>query len=219
MLRRICCLGIMLITMSTPLAAQSQPEPRLWGIDITPQFGYRTSMTVTAEPEPGTQSGVTPKVVFESNPSYGVGFGVRFADVNVVEFRWSRQDTEVRITGVPTALPKQHVNLDQYHFEFTREYIVREWPVWARPFIMGSLGATHVSSTASTVSFTRFSFGIGGGVKAFPTQHLGLKLQAQWVPMWISPEVQAYCAGGCVIHINGQLASQFEFSVGPVLRF
>jgi len=204
------------VAMSCPLAAQTQPEPRPWGIDITPQFGYRTSMTVTAEPE---VEGATAKVVFDANPAYGVGFGVRFYDTNVVEFRWSRQDTQVRITGVASPPSRQHVNLDQYHIEFTHEYVPREWPKWARPYIMGSLGATHISSTATSVSFTRFSFGLGGGIKAFPSPHLGLKVQAQWLPMWINPEVKAFCSVGCVVHINGQLASQFEFGLGPVVRF
>src|SRR5688572_22387777 len=141
MLQRLLIVGVMLVVMSHPLEAQNKPEPRAWGIDITPQFGYRTSMDFTADPE---IEGVTARVVFDANPSYGVGFGVRFYDVNLVEFRWTRQDTQVRITGVSSPPPRQHVDLDQYHVEFTHEYVPRDWPTWARPYIMGSVGATHV---------------------------------------------------------------------------
>jgi opacity protein-like surface antigen len=211
---KFSALGVMFIVMSSPLAAQNQPRP--WGIDITPHFGYRTSMSVTADDD---IEAVTAKVKFDSNASYGVGFGVRFADVNLVEFRWTRQDTEVRITGLAAPPAKQHVNLDQYHVEFTYEYVPRQWPQWARPYIMGGLGATHFSSTATSVSFTRFSFGIGGGIKAFPSPHFGFKIQGQWVPVWITPEVEAFCSVGCAIHIHGQLASQGEFTIGPVFRF
>jgi hypothetical protein len=213
--RRILVLVVTLSTMTASLAAQNQPQSRPWSIDITPHVGYRTSMTFDTEPP---VDGVTARIVLDANPSYGVAFGVRFADENVAEFRWTREDTEMRVTG-PAVLPRQRVLVDQFHFEFTHEYVVREWPVWARPFIMGGLGWTRISSTEATNTFTRFSFGLGGGIKAFPSQHLGFKLQAQWLPLWVSPEVQAFCRVGCVIHLTGQLVSQGEFAIGPVIRF
>src|SRR5262249_6402267 len=114
---------------------------------------------------------------------------------------------------------REHVSLDQFHLDASHEYVLDEWPLWARPFVTGSVGLTHISSTAGTASFTRFSFGIGGGIKAFPLRQLGFKLQAQWLPMWVKPEVQAICGVGCVIHIGGRLVSQGEVTVGPVFRF
>ena len=213
---RILILSVALATMPSSLAAQANPvPPRPWNIDITPQVGYRTSMTFDTEPP---VEGVTARIVLDSNPSFGVAFGVRFADENAVEFRWAREDTEMRITGA-AVLPRQRVLVDQFHFDFTHEYVVRQWPAWARPFIMGGVGWTRISSTEATNAFTRFSFGLGGGIKAFPSPHLGFKLQAQWLPLWVSPEVQAFCRVGCVVHLTGQLVSQGEIAIGPVIRF
>jgi hypothetical protein len=173
-------------------------------------------MSFTAVPE--VEGGASAEVRLDSNPSFGVAAGVRFNDDSLVEFRWTRQDTQLRITGAVN-VPRQRVLLDQYHFDFTYEYAIRDWPAWVRPYVMGGLGATRLTSTVNTVGFTRFSFGLGGGIKAFPSHHFGIKAHGQWLPLWITPEVRAFCSVGCVVHIDGQLASQFEFSVGPIVRF
>lgn len=201
--------------LARPAAAQNQPQPKLWSIDITPQFGYRTSMSLDAVSE---TDGAKARVRLDANPSYGFSFGVRYDDANVVEFRWARQDTQLAITGA-VVVPKQRVVLDQYHFDFTHEFLVQGWPTSVRPFIIGSIGATRIASTANTHSFTRFSFGLGGGIKAFPTRHVGIRVQAEWLPLWVSPEVRAFCSVGCIVQINGQLVSQGEFTIGPVFRF
>jgi len=172
-------------------------------------MGFNTDIGV--EGAPG-------RVSFESTPSFGVGAGVRYNDEDVVEFRWARQNTYMRVTGGPVPF-RERVTLDQFHLDCSHEYFVQGWPDWARPFVIGSVGVTHVSSTAGSASFTRFSFGIGGGIKAFPSPHVGFKMQAQWLPLWINPEVTAFCSLGCVLHIHGQLASQGEVTFGPVFRF
>jgi len=205
-----------MIATSLPLTAQNQPSSRPWSIDITPQAGYRTRMTFDTETQ--VQGGPTPQIILDSNPAFGVAFGARFNHQELVEFRWSREDTEMHITN-SVAFPRQRVLLDQFHFNFSHEYVLREWPIWARPFVMGSAGWTRISSTAATNSFTRFSFGVGGGVKAFPSPHFGVVLQAQWLPLWVTPEVKTLCNVACVIQLGGQLASQAEVSIGPVIRF
>jgi hypothetical protein len=215
-LRRFGFLFIVIFTVASPLAAQSQPSTKIWGADFTPYVGYRTSMSFDTVSE---VQGVTPRIVLDSNPSYGLAAGVRFLDENVVEFRWARQDTHMDVTGTPPVFPQQRVLLDQFHFDFTREYVLRYWPVWARPFVTGGVGWTRISSTNVTNTFTRFSFGIGGGIKAFPSPHFGVKVQAQWLPIWVDPEVRTLCNVVCVLHLTGQLASQGEFSIGPVIRF
>jgi hypothetical protein len=214
--RAISVLGVALVVMARPAAGQGHFESKLWSFDVTPQVGYRTTMSFTAEPG---IDGATPRLVVDSNPSYGVAFGVRYNDEDVIEFRWARQETRLHIQGGAVAPLRHSVILDQYHFDFSHEYVVREWPAWARPFVIGSVGVTRVSGTVTTASFTRFSFGLGGGVKAFPNGRFGLKIQAQWLPLWVDPEITAFCGFGCVIHLSGPLASQGEITFGPVLRF
>jgi hypothetical protein len=196
------------------LAAQEQAEPKPLRFDFTPLIGYRTSMSFASQQQAG---GSGPRIIVNANPSYGIAAGLRIDEENLVEFRWARQDTDAHVENAAPSF-KQRLVLDQFHGDFTHEYILDEWPVWARPFITGSVGATHVSS--GTNSFTRFSFGLGAGIKIYANRHLGFRFQAAWLPLLIDPEVRAFvCGGGCVVRVGGTLVSQGEFTMGPLLRF
>jgi hypothetical protein len=221
---RVFIVGLVFILITGALVAQTGRDdravPKPLRFDFTPLIGYRTSMSLTIQPQvQPVAPGATPRAVFDANPSYGLAFGVRLDEENLVEFRWAREDTHIHVEDFTQNFSKQRVTLDQFHGDFTHEYFIEDWPPWARPFIVGSVGATHVSVSANN-GFTRFSFGIGGGIKVFASRHLGFKIQAQWLPVLVNPEVRAFvCGSGCVVRIGGQLISQGEVTTGPVLRF
>lgn len=83
---------------------------------------------------------------------------------------------------------------------------------------MASVGATHVSGSV-TRNFTRFSLGIGAGFKVFANRHVGFRIQGEWLPIVVDPEVGFICGAGCVIRIQTQVTSQGEFAAGPLFRF
>jgi len=206
---------LLFVLLSPVLSAQQQPEPKPLRFDVTPFIGYRSSMSFPVEPH---VSGTNPSVVLDASPSYGVSFGVRLEEDGLVEIRWARQDSYVHSQDVNPVVPRQRVILDQFRGDFSREYIVDEWGPWARPFVLLSVGGTHVSSSTD-INFTRFSFGIGGGVRFYPSRHLGFKIQAEWVPVLVDPQAAFICGGGCIVHVGGTVSSQGEVFVGPVLRF
>jgi hypothetical protein len=215
-LGRLRWLGFILIGIlySGGLASQSttadSDQSKPLRFDLTPLVGYRTSMLFPTGHPP------SPHLVLGAKPSYGVAVGVRVDEEDVIEFRWARQDTHVHVDDVPSSNEK--VVLDQFHGDFTHEYIL-EGPRWARPFVMGSAGATRVAGGANN-HFTRFSFGLGGGVKVFFTRHLGLRMQGEWLPLVVEPEVTSFiCGGGCIVRLSARLVSQGEIVAGPVLRF
>jgi hypothetical protein len=147
-----------------------------------------------------------------------VAAGMRLDEENLIEIRWARQNTYVHLDGGPAA-PNEKVVLDQFHGDFTHEYILENWEPRARPFVMGSIGATRIAGGANNSS-TRFSFGLGGGVKFYFTRHLGLRIQAEWLPIVVNPEVGSFvCGGGCVVQLSGTAVSQGEIVVGPLFRF
>jgi hypothetical protein len=215
-IQRLLHLGVSLIVLiPTAMAAQEAADSERPHFDFTPLFGYRTTVSF---PIDHAVRGTDRRIVFDSRPSYGFSAGMRFHDEDVIEFRWSRQDSRTHLENANFVSSRQKVTLDQFHGDFTHEYILDEWPRWARPFIMGSVGATHVAGNART-SFTRFSFGLGGGVKFFAGQHWGFRMQAQWLPILVNPYATVFCGVGCVIHIGGTLGSQGEVTAGPLLRF
>jgi len=198
------------------LAAQTAGEQtplRLLRLDLTPLVGYRTSITFPI----GTFEQQT-NLLLDARPSYGLAVGGRLNELDLIEFRWARQDSDVHVEGgVPPSSAK--VVLDQFHGDFTHEYILDDWPIWARPFVMGSVGATHVSDGGNS-SFTRFSFGLGGGIKVYFARHLGFRMQAEWLPIVVNPEVNSFvCGGGCIVHLSATAVSQGEIVAGPLFRF
>jgi hypothetical protein len=214
--RGVCIAGVALLVISRPLAAQDPGNSPAIKVELTPMLGYRTNMSLTTEPG---VDGVTSEIVFRDSPAYGVAVGFRSHDIDVVEFRWSRQDTRMLSVGPIALPPSQRVTINQFHMDCSHEYVVDEWPAWVRPYIMASVGATHISGAESLGSLTRFSFGIGTGIKFFPTRQVGFKVQAEWLPIWITHQTRAFCSGGCIIRFSGQVISQGEVTMGPVFRF
>lgn len=195
-------------------AGNEQPPLKPLRFDVTPLIGFRTGMSFPTGP---TQES-PPNVAVDATPSYGIAAGVRRNEEDVIEFRWTRQDTRVHLEGSQGS-SKERAVLDQFHGDFTHEYFLDDWPVWARPYVIGSVGATHIG-VRNGGSFTRFSFGLGAGVKFYISRHFGFRMQGEWLPVLISPEVNSFiCGGGCRVHLSGTLVSQGEVVVGPLFRF
>jgi len=163
----------LIILVSHAEVGHTQTEPKPMYFDLSLLGGYRTSVSFTTQPVENVE---VPKIVIDPSPSYGVSFGVRLNDEDLVELRWSRMNTNMRAEQNFLTTFQQKVIVDQYHFDFTHEYVPDYWPLKIRPYIMGSVGATHVSGSVSR-NFTRFSFGIGAGVKFYASRHVGFRVQ------------------------------------------
>jgi len=197
------------------LAAQTQPDGKPLRFDLTLFTGYRTSISFPVDPH---VSGTNPRIVIDASPEYGASFGLRLREEDLVEMRWTRQDSYLASFEITPQVPRQHMFLDQFHGDFSHEPLIEDWPAWAKPFVLASVGATHFSSNTN-INFTRFSFGIGGGLRVYPSRHLGFKLQAEWLPVVVDPRVAFVCGGGCIIHVGSTVASQGEILAGPLFRF
>ena len=203
------------VKLSSQTTTDEQTQIKPLRFDLTPLVGYRTSITF---PTGQNAQDLRPRVVLDTGPSYGIAVGIRLEEEKLIELRWARQDTYVHLEG-GASFPKEKMALNQFHGDFTYEPIVEEWPHWARPFVMASIGATHVGGGTSS-SFTRFSFGLGGGIKVYFTRRVGLRMQAEWLPIVVDPGVGSFvCGDGCVVQLTGTAVSQGEVAVGPVFRF
>ena len=209
-------MGMLLLVVLRPaLGAQEQPQQERLHFDFSPFLGYRTSMTFPLMP---SVTGTNPRIVIDGNPSYGTSFGVRLREEDLVEVRWARQDSYIHGEEIKPQPQRQRMTLDQFHLDCSHEAFVEDWPSWARPFVVASIGGTHISNNPDT-SFTRFSFGIGGGIRLYASRHFAVKIQAEWVPVVIDPQVVVICGPGCIVHLESTAGSQGEVFLAPVLRF
>jgi hypothetical protein len=216
MLRR--CLVVLAVTgvLSTPAFAQ---ESR---VEVSGMFGYTLSEGVSFTGTP-----VAGSIYDRVDPAGGVSmnftFGVYATEQSEVEFLWSHQASTLEITGAGPMLSGD-MNVDTFHGNFI--YNVGDEGMVARPFIFIGLGATTYGDakfTARTLpGLTKFSWALGGGVKAYPSRHVGVKAMARWVPTYIHSTGYGWWCDpfyGCGVAGNMNYANQFEISGGITARF
>jgi hypothetical protein len=218
--RNISKLGLMLaLFLATVVSAYGQK------FEVTPLFGARFGGTIKLQPDSQPS---TATATVQDSAAYGVAGGFRFGDYegcedcDLIEFRWMRQNTHLNLNNAlfvnPLIVPSQpSVTFDHFLGDFTHEFPI-EGSKKIRPFVRGTLGAARMSTPAG--SGTRFVFGLGTGLKVFPTRHFGFRVEVEYLPMVMHAEVQrVVCAGGCIVTVNGGVMNQFQVSVGPAFRF
>ena len=212
----VCLTLVGVLAAAAPARAQ---YVQIQSFELTPFIGTRLGGTFEIQPEGAAQIPAT----FKDAASYGLSAGVRFDELSLVEFRWTRSSSTLRF-GAPFAFLNASVGdvtLNQFHADFTREWVVPEVK-GLRSYLTGSLGLTHLG--AAQDGFTRFSFGFGGGLKQFLGSRLAIRAGAEWLPIVVEPSVSGFACGtiqfgGCLVVLNGELVQQFQLSVGPVVRF
>ena len=202
-----------------PAAPARAQYVEIQSIEVTPFIGARLGGTLAIQPGGPEQVEAT----LTDATSYGFSAGVRFDDLSLVEFRWTQTTSALRF-GAPFAFLGASigdVTLNQFHADFTREFVIPEVK-GLRSFLTGSLGVTHMG--AAQDGFTRFSFGLGAGLKQFLGSRFAIRAEAQWLPILVDPSVSGFACGtiqfgGCLVVLSGELVQQFQLSIGPVLRF
>ena len=205
-----------MLAVAAPARAQYVELQRF---EVTPFIGARFGGTFEIQ----TEGPAAAQATLKDAASHGVSAGVRFDDLSLVEFRWTQSTSSLRF-GAPFRVPGASlgdVTLNQFHMDFTREFIITEVK-GLRSFATGSVGGTHIG--ADNDGFTRFSFGFGAGLKQSLGPRFAIRAEAKWLPILIDPEVGAWACGtvgvgGCLVVVTGSLTQQFELSVGPVVRF
>jgi len=202
----ILCCGVELVGQDNP----NQPKPLR--LDITPLVGYRSSIAF-----PTTQSfqAQGTNAVLSEKPSYGFAVGIRLNEEDLIEVRWARQASEIHFAN---NLVSAKVVLHQIHLDCTHEFIMDTWPIWVRPYVIGSVGGTHIGGGGNS-AVAGFSFGLGTGLKVYISRHVGLRFQVEWLPIVSSAEGSFVCGAGCIVRVNANGVSQGEIVAGPVFRF
>jgi hypothetical protein len=211
----IVCLALLSsVVAAAPARAQ---HVDIQSFDVTPFIGLRMGGTFHIQPDDPTSVEATLK----DASSYGFSAGVRYDDYSLIEFRWTRAQSELRF-GAPFASLGSavgEVTLNQFHADFTREFVIPEVK-GLRTFLTASLGVTHLGTAND--GFTRFSFGFGSGLKQFIGSRFAIRAEAQWLPILIEPSASGFACGtfqGCLVVLSGETVQQFQITVGPVVRF
>jgi hypothetical protein len=194
------------------LLASLFPLPAIaMDIEITPFAGYTWGGEFS-----DTVTGTTLKV--DETANYGVMVDFKQDEQSQIELYFSRQATQLKANGgLFTRNPLFDLNIDYYHVGGT--YGMDSGKV--RPFVVGTLGATHmVPKGPGLDALTKLSLSLGGGVKLFATDRVGLRLEGRWFGTLFNGSGSAFCSSGaCAINVQGDLFSQFVTNAGVFITF
>ncbi len=90
-----------------------------------------------------------------------------------------------------------------------------------RPFLTGMLGLTRYAVGGD--SEIRFTLSAGGGVKLFPTRHIGVRLDGRVYTTFVEADVGFFAcssfSGTCLVGFHTDVVWQAEGTAGVVFKF
>ena len=206
----VATLVLVLLAVSTPRVAAQ------YKFEVQPFAGYKFGGGADVA---GNALGIS-RINVESSLAYGVTATFNPAENLGLEFLWNRQSTNASgsYSGGGTYPTKVGVTLDQFHGDFLFSLAGHGSKV--EPFVLVGVGATDMHGAGN--STTRFSFGVGGGVKYFVSKHIGFRAQARYTPTYLySTNGGVWCNwwGYCWVVPNDHFLQQGDVTGGIVFRF
>jgi hypothetical protein len=149
--------------------------------------------------------------------TYGGALDIGISGGRAIELLFSHQGTEMTAQG--GALPT--VRSADLTVDLWQAGLLEEKPIspTVSGYGVGTLGVTRFAWLDD--SSTRFSIGFGGGVKAFPTGTVGLRLDARGYVTFVDTDAAYVGAGGSGLTVSfaSDVLFQAEFMGGVVFRF
>ena len=180
-------------------------------VEITPFYGYRFGGEFE-DAETGESYD------FDESPAWGGMLDLRLSDLTQIELYYSHQETELQSgDGLFDADRLFDLDVDYYHLGGTYILTTGTW----QPFVVGTVGATHLSPDASgTDSLTRFSLVLGGGLRFFPTEHVGLYLAGRGLFTFVDSDTAIRVDNGeATVRVHSDGLTQAELQAGLILAF
>lgn len=209
MLRRLAiALSLLFALGSSSAWAQAKAE-------ITPFIAYRFAGGVSPE-------AINTDLNIDSSASWGFTFDVNVTETVAVEFLYSHQKSLVKAKGgiFGPSTPLDDISTDYYHGGVLFHFNESDEAI--RPFILFSLGATNFNPEVQGLdSTTKFSFGFGGGVKFFASDHVGARLEFRGYSTNTDLTQTGWICGyiTCALVTGSQYVWQGELRGGLILRF
>ncbi|MFY9398397.1 MAG: hypothetical protein WAR22_08550 [Desulfomonilia bacterium] len=137
-----------------------------------------------------------------------------------IELYYSRQPTRLEADGEPS-FEGAAFDIDVHYLQLGGTYTWHDQGTF-RPYVAGSLGVTYLDPEPSNVdSLIRFSLGLGGGVRAFITERLGLRLDGRAFATLVENQGggAAFSSDeGLSVAVSSDILVQFVFGLGVFFR-
>jgi opacity protein-like surface antigen len=206
---------VFLLLVSAPASAQY--ETQKW--EISPFGGYETSGSFPITN--GTSPFTVDRLRANAGRSFGSFIDYSLSDSFQAELMWDRNSTSFSEQNAITGAYTKAFNSDIDLFHFGILFMFRDPDKSLRPYVAGGIGFSHQFNGGMTNNRTDFSYGIGGGVKYFPTRHVGFRADARFVPSYANSSPGTYCDefGFCYLANVPHYLDRGNFTGGIIFRF
>lgn len=154
-------------------------------------------------------------VDLDGSPAVGFVLNVPLSDGLQVEAMITHQNAHLSMPGgaVFSRNAPAHYSRPPARWRIAR---VRRRP--CPPLLTGVLGLTRYAAEGN--SEVRFTLGAGGGVKLFPFNHIGFRLDGRLYTTFIDADAKflACAPGTCITAVHVDVVWQAEFSPGIIFR-
>ncbi|MEJ2620018.1 MAG: outer membrane beta-barrel protein [Candidatus Thiodiazotropha sp.] len=196
-------IGLLVFCCSTSQAAESE-------LEFTPFVGYRFGGTLEDERKDRRWE-------FAEASDWGFTLSQPASETTRYEFLYSHQDTSL----ADTTDPNNAFDLDVHYFHMGGTVdVYHKRHERFTPYFSGGLGMTYLHPGQSGYeNKTRFSLSLGGGLKWYPTERLGIRFEMRGYSTLVNSNSTLFCDGGCDLQISGDAFPQFETNLGLIFRF
>jgi hypothetical protein len=206
--KRVLIIFALIAILSTMSFAQNK--------ELTVFAGYRTSGSFNVT----SLDYLTFDV--EDGLNFGLSLGLMISPATEIEFMWSQTNGQLAGYLIAPIFEKEalfDVYTSQFHFNFL--FLFPQGNKRFVPYFMFGLGLTYMNPKGDASGETRFSYSLGGGVKAMVNERVGIRLQAKWNPTYINTSSELWVDyWGFVYAVPvSQYMSQGEFTGGIFFRF
>jgi opacity protein-like surface antigen len=187
--------------------------------EVTPMGGLKFGGSIQLPT--GNASGAD-YLPIRTSANYGAAFDYSIWPNFQAEFQFLHQPTDVdqHFPGVGSSFLTS-ASVDSFLFGIAYNFKAPDAKM--KPFISAGLGFTRWRPTdILPVDSHTFTYTIGGGVKYFITDHIGLRGEIRWIPSRTTTEPAQYCDpfyGFCSTYLAYSHAEQGALNGGIIFRF
>ncbi len=184
--------------------------------ELSPFAGFETGGSF-----PVQNSSTVDRLRANKSLSFGTFIDRSLTENFQFEFMWNSNRTQFaeHDTSSGQYLNAYNSNIDQFHFGML--YMFRSAEKKLRPYAAAGLGFTHFDNSGMNANNLAFSYGVGGGVKYFATNHLGFRADARFVPTYENSSPAQFCDsfGNCFTANQRNFLNRGNFTGGVIVRF
>lgn len=194
-------------------AAHAQHE-----FEITPFGGTKFGGNIQL---PQGSSNSVDYLPITSSVDYGVEGDYSIWPNFQAEFQWDHQPTNVNEHLIATNSQAFLTSADIDMFQWDVAYNFKSPDAKLKPFFAVGLGFTHWRPSSVLPLSNTFSYNLGGGIKYFFTDHVGLRVDVRWSPSRTTTQDETYIDpffGPETVPVSSH-AQQGQANVGVIFRF